>query len=352
MAEENFQSRTEAPSPRRREKARQQGQVAVSADLNAGVLLLAGSLGLMLLGGGLASLLLSGLRLDLLHAGVTELGPERAQSLMLAQMRRGAEILAVVVGLLFAVGAAVGVLQVGFHVSPELLQFRWEKLSPVNGWSRLFSSKALARGLFSVAKVAAVAGLMYWMAAGRVDEIGAFGGGTLAEAVGRGWGLAVRLALVVAVALTVLGVLDYLWQRWQLEQSLMMTREEKKQELKEEEGDPHVKARRRRLQRDTAQNRGLRKVPTATVVITNPTHLAVALRYDQKSMPSPQVVAKGSGRYAQRLAGLARRHAVPVVERKEVARALFKAVKVDQQIPPALFQAVAEVLAFVYRLRQ
>ena len=173
----------------------------------------------------------------------------------------------------------------------------------------------------------------------------------LSTAVGITWDMTVRLALVAGGAMVVLGAADYAFKWFQLEQKLRMSKQDLIEEHKKEEGDPQIKARIRKLGRELSQRRMMKSVPTATVVITNPTHLAIALRYDKTIHSAPRVVAKGAGHVAKRIVEMARSHAVPVIEKKPVAQALFKAVKVGQDIPMALFQAVAEVLAFVYRLR-
>src|SRR5581483_11497751 len=163
---------------------------------------------------------------------------------------------------------------------------------------------------------------------GRAGMVASLGQDGLAFAAAQGWSLVLRLALAVAAALVLIGVGDYLFQRWRREQSLRMTRQELKEELKREEGDPHIKGRMRKLQRELAQRRMMAEVPKATVVITNPTHLAVALRYDRGRRGAPRVLAKGRGHVARRIEALARRHAVPVVENIPVARAVFRVVPV------------------------
>jgi flagellar biosynthetic protein FlhB len=163
--------------------------------------------------------------------------------------------------------------------------------------------------------------------------------------------MVLRLALAIAGALLLLGVGDYLFQLWRHEQLLRMSRQQLKEETKREEGDPQTKARIRRLQREAARKKMFHEVKSATVVVTNPTHLAVALRYDRGAMGAPKVVAKGAGHVAKRIAELARRHNVPVLERKTLAQALFRTVKLNQEIPMAIYHAVAEVLATVYRGR-
>jgi flagellar biosynthetic protein FlhB len=240
---------------------------------------------------------------------------------------------------------------VGFHVAPELLVPRWNRMSPAAGWSRMVSGASAMRGLMSLLKVAAVSVIAFWVLKGRANQIALLGAGSLSNALAQSWDIALRLALAIAAALVLVGLADYTFQRLRHEQSLMMSRQEVKEELRREEGDPHTRARIRRLAREVARKRMMDDVPRSTVVITNPTHLAIALRYDRGSMSAPRVVAKGAGAVAQRIVALARQHAVPVVERKPVAQALYKAVKIGQDIPAVLYYAVAEVLAYVYRLR-
>jgi flagellar biosynthetic protein FlhB len=184
-----------------------------------------------------------------------------------------------------------------------------------------------------------------------MPAIGGLGQGSLGGAVERGWGLVLKAGFAVAAGALLLGVGDYGFQLWRFEQSLRMTREEVKEEQRREEGDPQTRARIRRLQRQAAQKKMFREVRRATVVVTNPTHLAVALRYDRTTMSAPRVIAKGAGHVAKLIVELARLHAVPVMERKSLAQALFRSVKLDQDIPFALYHAVAELLAYLYRLR-
>jgi flagellar biosynthesis protein FlhB len=200
-------------------------------------------------------------------------------------------------------------------------------------------------------KIVLVALVAWWLLRKRLPIVVSLAQVTLASTVTQAWKVIAELGMALAGTLVVLGLVDYAWQRWKLEQSLRMSRPELKDEAKREHGDPQVKMRVRKLQREAAQKRMLKEIPKATVVITNPTHLAIALRYDRGTMPAPKLVAKGSGLVATRIVALARQHAVPVVERKPVAQALFKAVKVGQDIPTTLYQVVAEVLAYVFRLR-
>jgi flagellar biosynthetic protein FlhB len=348
---ETGQERTEAPTPRRREEARKQGQIAVSADLNTGVLLLVFAIVLAVaarvIGGGL----FEGVRFDLSRPCPSDLDPRTVQFVFAGVFVRTLQTLGLLLAMLFLGAVLIGVVQSGFAFYPDILSVRWERLDPANGLRRLFSLGSGVRAVTALLKVTVMSVLAYVVLRARFGEIGRLGDGTLGGALAVGWGVVSRLLLSIAVALLVVGVFDYVVQRVRLERQLRMTRQEAREEQKQEEGDPQIRARIRRLQREAAQRRMLQEVPRATVVITNPTHLAVALRYDRATMGAPKVVAVGAGYVAERIIETARRHNVPVVENRPLAQALFRIGKLDREIPTALYQAVAETLAFVYRLR-
>jgi flagellar biosynthetic protein FlhB len=295
--------------------------------------------------------LLELVRQSVMHCPGRNLEPESTRQLLAASLTRGLQISAVLLALLFLSALVVMVAQVGFQIVPELASPNWQRIDPANGWRRVFGIPALLRGGAAVLKVTITAGLALVLIKGRFSRLAGLDRQSLASAVGQTWDLVLRLSLAAAAAFVVVGVIDYIFQRLRYELSLRMTREELKEEIKREEGDPHIKARIRKLGRELSQRRMMRDVPRATVVITNPIHLAIALRYDKGPLSAPRVVAKGAGHVAKRIVETARRHAVPVVERKPVAQALYKAVQVGEEIPAALYHAVAEVLAYVYRLR-
>ncbi|MDB5312210.1 MAG: flhB 1 [Gemmataceae bacterium] len=352
MAEEvDEESKTEDPTPRRREEARRQGQVPFSSEAVGSVVLLAGVVGLMNLGPAVGATMLDVFRHDLPRVFHPEFGPEEAQALIARVATRVLTALAPLLGLLVAVGAAAGVAQVGFQINTERLELNFDKLNPATGWKRLFSVSALVRGLLTILKVVALAGVAYWVVERRAGVITTISRDRVGGAAAAAWAVVLQLALYLSAAVALVAVLDYLHQRRRFEQSLRMTKQELKEELKQEEGDPQVKARIRQIQRERTRRRMMAEVPKATVVITNPTHFAVALRYDPARDAAPVVVAKGTGPFAKRIADLARAHAVPVLERPPLARALYSGVKEGQPIPGPLFRAVAEVLAFVYRVR-
>jgi flagellar biosynthetic protein FlhB len=351
VAEEvDQESKTEDPTPRRREEARKQGQVPFSAELVGSLVLLAGVLGLTYLGPKVWDGLTAVFRTDLPRAFRAEFGTAEAAELIGATIVRGVIALAPFFGLLVAVGFLASVVQVGLQFNTEKLAPDFDKLNPANGLGRLFSVGALVRGGLTLLKVAALAGVGYFVVKGRAGVILSLDRATVPAAARAAWEVVLRLALYLSAAVVAVALLDYVYQRRRFEQSLRMTKEELKRELREEEGDPQIKARVRQLQRERSRRRMMAEVPKATVVVTNPTHYAVALRYDPKRDAAPVVVAKGTGLLAKQVADLARRSGVPVLERPPLARALH-GLKEGQAIPGVLFRAVAEVLAFVYRLR-
>jgi flagellar biosynthetic protein FlhB len=352
VAEEvDRESKTEDPTPRRREEARRQGQVPFSTELVGSLVLLAGILGLVYIGPEIWAAMFGVFRHDLARLVHAEFGLEGARELLQRASIRVLIAMTPFFGLILAVGIAASILQVGFQINSEKMEPNFDRLNPANGWSRLFSIASLVRGLLTLLKIAALSFVAYWVIEGRGVVITSLSTNRLTGATASGWAILMRLATYLSAAVTLVAVIDYIYQRRRFEQSLKMTKQELKDELKREEGDPQIKARIRQIQRDRARRRMLSEVPKATVVVTNPLHYAVALRYETPRDSAPVVVAKGQGALARRIGELARRHSIPVLERPPLARAIYGGVREGQAIPGPLFRAVAEVLAFVYRLR-
>jgi flagellar biosynthesis protein FlhB len=350
MAENSSQERTEAATPRRREEARDQGQVAHSTDVSSAILLTAGGGLLWWYSPILADSLLRYFRAEL--GGAYREDWSIAQTVLLAQWLMGhmLELLFPLMIILFFLSILTTGMQVGLRISWEPLSPDWSKLSLTNGWSKLFSLKAFVRGGMLLLKLSL--GILVAASFLRANRIWLFGitqqslQGTVLET----WSASLMLMLVLGGALLALGGFDFFYQRWQHEESIKMSRQDIRDEHKHTEGDPQIKARMKRMQRDMLKLQMLRKVQTATVVLTNPTHLAVAILYDRATMTAPRVIAKGEGAFAKRIARVAREHGVPVLERKPLARALYASVRVDQEIPPNLYRAIAEILAHIYKL--
>jgi flagellar biosynthetic protein FlhB len=345
--------RTEPATPRRRQEARRKGQVARTGELSSALVLLAGFGALYLwlphVSGELITFtrrLYEGALLRFASVEASEIPTMFLDWSWLAVRLAGPIALVTMV-----VGFASQLVQVGFLTSSEPLKPQLKRIDPISGFQRIFSKRALVELLKATLKVTLVGALAYGAvrsSLGEYTEYMKLGPAQAAIQTGRA---VFRLAFWIGLCLLVLALFDYLYQRWEHEQSLRMSRRELKEELRQTEGDPQIRARIRQRQRQLASSRMMAKVPTADVVITNPVHLAVALKYDPVEMDAPTVVAKGAGPLARRIKEVAREHGVTIVENVWLARALYESVPVDGRIPEELYKAVAEVLAFVYRLR-
>ena len=350
MSEEGS-DKTEQPTQRHRDDARARGQFVYSHELINGLLLMAGSVGLWWCGtalaGGLSREIQSHLRTPRVELAVGDV-----PSVVTGMLSRGLQLTGGLLAGVFAVSLAANLAQAGLHINSESLGPKWEKINPAENWDRIFSTEGLMRGGLAIAKVTLVGVAVWWVLSDRGEQIAVLGTGVLSQSVATAWGIAVELLIAASSVLLLIGAIDYGWQWFRNEQSLRMSREELKRERKDDMGDPLIQARRRQRALElVSQRRLLEEVPKATLVITNPTHLAIALRYDRGVNGAPVVIAKGRDQFAFQIAARARRHGIPVVERKPVAQALFKMVKVGQEIPQILYIAVSEVLGYVYRLK-
>lgn len=342
--------RTEAPTPRRRTEARERGQVARSTDLSSAILLLGGILVLRGVGPRLMAALEEAMRQ---HLAMSDARSASRLDFVPILMAAGMSVLAalgpVLVGLL-VLSLASNILQVGFLFTTTPLEPSLNRLNPLAGLGRVFTVRTLMQLAMNVVKLVLVVAVAWGSLQARMGQIlvamdtGGWQQAALLAQVG--YDLAIRLALV----LLVIGLLDYAWQRWRLEKDLRMTKEEVREELRRMEGDPLIKQRRRKMQFVQLMQQIKKHVPKADVVVTNPTELAVAIQYEAGEMRAPKVVAKGQDYIAQKIREIAAAHGVPIVERKPLAQALYKMVDVGQEIPEHLYQAIAEVLAYVYQL--
>lgn len=342
--------KTEPATPRRRAEARQHGQVARSADLNAAVLLLGAVLSLSWFGPRLAASLIKAMQEYLTVTDASAAGRVDVSRTVISVAMTVLGAAGPVLGAVLVVGVLANLLQTGFLFTTHPLEPRLDRLNPVNGFKRLFSTRTFVHLLMNLLKLTAVCAVAYTTVKDRLDDV------FLAIAIG-GWHQVAVLgtvlydvALRLGLVLLVLAILDYAWQRYKHERDLRMSKEEIKEEMRRMEGDPVVKHRRRRMQFAVALQRIKKAVPKADVVVTNPTEYAVAVQYDAEEMRAPKVVAKGQGYLAQKIREIAVASGVPIVERKALAQALYKTVEVGQEIPEKFYQAVAEILAYVYEL--
>lgn len=351
MAEDHFQERTEDASPRKREKAREEGQVARSAEVNAAAIITLGFMTLFLLGPFMAGKLGAAMTHILGHAAEFTLTTGNFAALIEENLYVFLVVFGPVCLALLAVGIGASALQVGFKVSPKALAPKFTKLNPMTGLKRLVSLRSLVHIVRDGIKLLIVAVVAYQVIQAEFESFFLLPDMSVPELALRMGKLALMVTLKIGVAVFVLAILDYLYQRWEFAKSIRMTKQELKEEYKDVEGSPQVKSRVRQLQREMSRKRMMQDVPSADVVITNPIHYAVALKYDVAKMNAPYVVAKGERLIAQRIKELALENDVPVIEDRQLARALYKLCEVGQMVPQTLFRAVAEILAYVYRLK-
>jgi flagellar biosynthesis protein FlhB len=353
MAEESFQERTEPATGKRRDEARSKGQVAKSMELNSAFVLVFGLLIMYLTGAHLVANLSDVMREMFSTAGSSSMNHATIQNLALRVfVKLGITLAPIMIGLMVT-GVVAQYAQVGTLFSFEPMKPNWDKMNPLQGIKKVFiSQRSMVEIAKNLVKTVVVGLVAYYALEGVMDDSVTLMDGDVTEVMGFMARAAVAVGLKTGLAFLVLAVIDYFYQRYAYEKGLRMTKEEVRQENKEMEGDPQVKGRIRSIQRRIAYRRMMHDVPKADVVVTNPTHLAVAIKYDSKKMSAPRVVAKGAGLIAQRIKEIAAEHNVPIVEDKPLARALFKTVEIGDEIPEKLFQAVAQVLAYIYRIKK
>ena len=251
---------------------------------------------------------------------------------------------------IMVMGLAINVFQVGLNFNTEAIGFKPDKLNPINGFGRIFSKRSLVELVKSLFKIAIIGFFLYDFLKDHLMAMPQFIYFDLPNSLAQIADIVFSMAFEVIAVIIVLGILDYGYQKWQTTQDLKMTKQEVKDEMKQTEGDPQIKGKIKQKQRQMAMSRMMQEVPKADVIVTNPTHFAVALQYS-KGMVAPLIVAKGQDLVAQRIKEIARDARVPIVENRPLARALYASAEVGDMVPAELYQAVAEVLAYVYRLK-
>lgn len=352
MAEEQLQERTEQATPKRREDARKKGDVPRSRELTMTGVMLSGAASLLLLSGPFAerltSAFASGLSIDRAQAFDTAYLVQAfaaiAGSTFVGLLPLGAILLCAV----FLSAAAIG----GWSFSFDAVKFKGERMSPFKGMKRMFSANSLNELLKAMAKFALVAVIaVSWLWAS-IDSLAGLGRQPIGSAISRAIEICGVSLLVVSCGLILIALVDVPFQLWQHNKKLRMTRQQVRDELKETEGRPEVKSRIRALQQQIATRRMMEEIPNADVVITNPTHFAVALKYDEATMGAPQVIAKGKDLLAARIRELAEEHGVPLFSAPPLARALYRTTEIGREVPAKLYTAVAQVLAYIYQLNE
>ena len=352
MAEnDSGQERTERPTTRRLEKAREEGQVPRSPELSAAAVLLISAASLRLLGGSIGSRLLELMRSGLSVSPAEAMDPGLALPALSAELLRALVVCAPVLGLTMIAALVAPLALGGWNLSFGALAPDFSRLDPIAGFGRFFSVRGAVELAKALAKFVVVAVIAVAVLHKQTPQLLSLGAAPLAVGIAQAASLASDALLAVSGGLALIAAIDVPYQLWQHSKKLSMTREEIREEMKESEGTPEVKGRIRRMQREIARRRMMHEVPKADVVVVNPTHFAVALRYDESRMRAPLVVAKGTDLVAARIREIATEHSVPVFEAPPLARALYHSVEIGNEIPTTLYVAVAQVLTYIYQLK-
>lgn len=353
MAEESDSGdKTEEPSQYRLEESRKKGDVASSQELSS-VLVLAGTL----LALALSVVFILEEMQNYIHwlYGLSfkeVFQPDVGKKVFYQTIKVGAKCIAPCFLTAFCIGFFAKVSQVGFIFAPDVLNLKLDRVNPLNGIKKIFSMKSIFTAVKGVFKFAVIIGISYLVLRSEFPKFIGFFHSTSLDSILHAKVIFSKLAFSILGGLAVIAAIDFIWEKFQHTKKLRQTKRELKDELKEKEGNPEIRQKIKSIQREMAQKRMMAEIPEADVIVTNPTHLSVAIKYDSKNMVSPKVVAMGADHMAMRIRQIAKKHDIPMVEDVPLARALYKTVKVGEMVPRNLYKAVAEVLAFVYRLNR
>lgn len=343
--------KTEKATPKRKQDARKKGQVLKSMELNSALILLLSFLSFKIFAPSIMEEINRFFQFTFAQAGSTELTVNNVNGLFWAMIVSTTKMLLPVVGVAMAGGIIASYGQVGFVFTTETMTPKFERLNPLQGIKRMFALRTFVELLKSLIKIAIVSLLVYSAIKNEFNNFPVLIQMNIFQSTAFLGQLVLNIAFRVGAVLLVLGVIDYFYQRYEYEKSLKMSKQEIKEEFKQQEGDPQVKAKIKEKQRQMSLRRMMQAVPEADVVITNPTHLAIALKYNNESMGAPLIIAKGQDHIAEKIKEIAREHGIVTYENKPLAQALFKTTEIGDEVPADLYQAVAEVLAFVYKLK-
>jgi flagellar biosynthetic protein FlhB len=351
MAEDTQQERTEDPTAKRLSEARKRGQIPRSKELNAFVLTVAAAAALALMGTYGAEHLWELMQGDFRLTRNDIFDPVAVKEHVLHDALIAAKLLAPFLGIMLVLALAAPLSIGGWNFSNEAYQPKWDKLDPIKGLGRMVSPQALVELVKALLKFVLVAGVTVWLFSRYFDRFMGLNRQGLETALADSVGLIVTCLLYLCGSLALIAVIDVPFQLWNYKRQLKMTRQEVRDEMRDIEGKPEVKSRIRQLQMEYARRRMMQEVPKADVVVTNPTHYAVALKYDQLNMRAPKLVAKGNDLVAAQIRKLAGEAGVPLMEAPSLARAIYFSTELDQEIPAGLYLAVAQILAYVYQLK-
>lgn len=341
--------KTEEPTAKKRADAKKKGQVGKSQEINAAFVMMAGFVILYNLGGNALQEIMTYSSSIFGHL-VMETDEESVMQLFISIIIVLAKTSLPMMVFIMIIGLAINFFQVGLNFNTEAIGFKPDKLNPINGFGRIFSKRSLVELVKSIIKIVVIGFFIYDYMVAEILQMPKLIFLELGEATDKISSVIFMLAFKILGVFFVMAAADLYYQKWQTTQDLKMSKQDIKDEFKQTEGDPQIKGKIKSKQRQMAMARMMQEVPQADVIVTNPTHFAVAMSY-KPGMAAPIVVAKGQDHVAQRIKEIAREHKVPIVENKLLARALFAAVEIGDSIPQELYKAVAEVLAYVYKLK-
>ncbi|WP_339613004.1 flagellar biosynthesis protein FlhB [uncultured Rubinisphaera sp.] len=350
MADSDQGDKTEDPTDKRRSEARQKGNVAKSVDVNAATIMLVATGGLLFFGPGIAQGFAVMLQTYLSGPALLELDAAGVTQDMRQLFYHVSDFILPFLTLMFCAALLANLAQIGFLFTSEPLSLKWNRLNPISGFQKIFSVASLAKLGTSVAKIIVMASVASWFIYTNLPKLQILGNAetnVVMEMIGS---TILELSFQLALAMLVIAILDYSFQKWKYEQDLKMTKQEIRDEMKNMDGDPQMRQRRKEAHRKLASAREMGAVKEADVVITNPTHISIAIKYDPEKNEAPYIVAKGMGEIAMKIREIAREHNIPIIERKPLARALYKDVKVGHPIPVDLYEVFVEIMAYVYQV--
>ncbi|MGE8079142.1 flagellar biosynthesis protein FlhB [Peribacillus loiseleuriae] len=343
--------KTEKATPKKKQDSRKKGQVAKSQDVNTAINLLAVFLLLLFIGPYMLKKISSLLSEFLQNSMLVQVTEDSAPLLLIEVLKEMGLILAPILAAALIAGVVANYMQIGFMFSTETIQLKLEKLDPIKGFKRIFSIRAIVELLKSILKISVVGLVTFFVIWQRIDEIMILSKKSIGNAMTTLADITVKVGIYASIALLILSLLDYLYQKYDYEKNIRMSKQDIKDEYKNIEGDPLIKSKIKQKQREMAMQRMMQEVPKADVVITNPTHYAIALKYDDQKSAAPYVIAMGVDFVAQKIKYVAKENDVVMVENRPLARSLYDQTEIGQAIPEEFFKAVAEILAFVYKTK-
>ncbi len=343
--------KTEEATPKRKAEARKKGQVAKSMEINSVFVVVAAFLTLKVMGSYIFEELAGYMKLIFSNLALPDLTITSIQQIFIGFGIIFLKLALPVMFVILLVGLAINFVQVGFNFSLEPLMPNFDKINPLSGFGRLFSKRSIVELFKALFKITVIGGFVYRFMVNQTKQVPALISAELIDSLHLAASLILDLVFNISTVMFILGVFDYMYQWWENQQSMKMSKDDVKQEHKQMEGDPQIKGKIKQRQRAMSMQRMMQDIPKADVVVTNPTHFAVALQYN-KEMSAPIVLAKGQDLIALKIKDIAKEHKVVIVENKMLARSLYAAVEVGDPVPHELYQAVAEVLAYVYKLKK